>query len=199
MKSYIYLVRHGETQYGNEKRYLGHTNCELSVTGKKQAVYLAEVFEPSNVPIDHIFSSDLIRCKKTIQTVFPDRAIIYSDLLREINMGIWDGLTFDDIKLKYPQEYALRGENLAHFAPKQGESFLQCQIRAVHVLQSILKTTKGNIVICSHAGFFRSLLCYLQNIDLNRMFEITLDYASISILSYEDSKVTIEGINQKSI
>ena len=44
MKRYIYLLRHGETEYGKEKRYLGHTDCKLSKEGKEQAKYLGDIF-----------------------------------------------------------------------------------------------------------------------------------------------------------
>ena len=67
MKRYIYLFRHGETEYGIEKRYLGHTNCKLSKGGKDQAKHLAGIFEMHEIVIDSIFSSDLnsllLECK----------------------------------------------------------------------------------------------------------------------------------------
>ena len=95
MKRYIYILRHGETEYGRVKRYLGHTDCKLSEIVINDAKQLAYVFDESKVVINSIFSSDLIRCKSTVNIVFPEREVTFLEDLREINMGILDGLTFE--------------------------------------------------------------------------------------------------------
>lgn len=195
MKRYIYLLRHGETEYGKEKRYLGHTDCKLSKKGKNQAKYLSSIFAKNEIVIDSIFSSDLARCKETISIVFPEREIVFLERLREINMGTWDGLTFEEIKNKYPEDYEFRGENISAFIPPNGESFSQCQRRAVSFLKYIINFTNGNVVICSHSGFIRALLCSLLDKDLTEMFEIKQSYGCINIITIEEQKVVVEGIN----
>lgn len=199
MKRYIFLLRHGETEYGKEKRYLGHTDCKLSKEGKNQAKCLASIFEKHRIVIDSIFSSDLIRCKNTINIVFPEREVTFLEQLREINMGEWDGLTFDEVKNKYAEYYKNRGENIAEFTPESGESFSKCQKRAVTVFKDIINSTKGNIAICSHAGFIRALLCSLSNIDLINMFNIKQNYGCVNIIIVEGHNVLVEGINLNSI
>lgn len=195
MKRYVYLLRHGETEYGKEKRYLGHTDCTLSKNGKQQAKYLSSIFAKNEIIIDSIFSSDLARCKETISTVFPEREITFSEQLREINMGTWDGLTFEEVKNKYPEDYKFRGENISGFTPQNGESFSQCQKRAISFLKYIVSFTNGNIVICSHSGFIRALLCSLLNKDLTEMFDIKQSYGCINIITIEEQNIVVEGIN----
>lgn len=118
MKRYIYFLRHGETEYGAEKRYLGHTDCKLSMEGKHQAMYLAGIFVKNKIIIDNIFSSDLTRCKDTINIAFPGRKVTVLEQLREINMGAWDGLTFEEVKQRYAEDYKNRGENIGEFIIK---------------------------------------------------------------------------------
>lgn len=195
MKRYVYLLRHGETEYGKEKRYLGHTDCKLSKKGKQQAKYLSNIFAKNEILIDSIFSSDLNRCKDTISIIFPERKIIFSEQLREINMGTWDGLTFEEIKNKYPEDYEFRGENIAGFTPQNGESFSQCQKRAVNFLKYIADFTDGNIIICSHSGFIRALLCSILNKELTEMFDIKQSYGCINIITIEEQNIAVEGIN----
>lgn len=199
MKRYIYLLRHGETEYGKEKRYLGHTDCNLSKQGKEQSKYLGSIFANDKITIDNIFSSDLIRCKDTIKIVFPNMKVTFLEQLREINMGDWDGLTFDEVKNKYAEDYKKRGENIAGFIPRNGESFNQCQNRAVDVFRNIINSTRGNIVICSHSGFIRTLLCHLLNKDLTDMFNIKLNYGCINIIKVDGNNIFVEGINSNSI
>ncbi len=199
MKRYIYLLRHGETEYGKEKRYLGHTDCKLSKQGKEQSKYLGSIFANDKIIIDNIFSSDLIRCKDTIKIVFPNMKVTFLEQLREINMGDWDGLTFDEVKNKYAEDYKKRGENIAGFIPRNGESFNQCQNRAVDVFRNIINSTRGNIVICSHSGFIRTLLCHLLNKDLTDMFNIKQNYGCINIITVDQNNIFVEGINSNSI
>ena len=195
MKRYIYLVRHGETEYGTEKRYLGHIDCKISNYGKHQAEYLNSIFAKNKIVIDSVFSSDLARCKDTVNIAFSERKVTFLEQLREINMGEWDGLTFEEVKNQYAEDYKKRGENIADFAPKDGESFSQCQKRAVTVFKHIIKSTEGNIVICSHCGFIRTLLCDILNKDLADMFEIKQSYGCINIISVDGCNIFVEGIN----
>lgn len=199
MKRHIYILRHGETEYGDIKRYLGHTDCKLSKEGIKDAKHLAYIFAESEVIINSIFSSDLIRCKSTVNIVFPERRVIFLENLREINMGVLDGLTFDEVKNKYPEIYKKRGENIAEFIPLNGESFRECQLRTIMVFNQIIDTTKGNVVICSHAGFIRVLLCNLLKVDLNDMFTIKQNYGCINIIISEGANISVEGINLKTL
>jgi len=199
LKRNIYILRHGETEYGREKRYLGHTDCGLSVKGVNDAKLLACIFMKSGVIINSIFSSDLIRCKNTVNIAFPDREVTFLEELREINMGYLDGLTFDEVKNDYPEVYKKRGENIADFIPLNGESFRMCQQRAIKILNYIIKNTEGNIVICSHAGFIRSLLCSLLNLDLSEIFNIKQNYGCINIIISEEDNIYVEGINIKAL
>ena len=201
MKRRIYLLRHGETEHSDIKRYLGHTDCKLSKNGIKDAKHLAYIFAKSGITINSIFSSDLIRCRNTVNIVFPGRTVTFLENLREINMGALDGLSFDEVKNKYPKVYKDRGENIAEFTPLNGESFKQCQQRAITVFNNIINTTKGDIVICSHAGFIRALLCNILNLnlDLKNIFNIKQDYGCINIINFDKSNILVEGINCKNL
>ena len=199
MKRRIYILRHGETEHGEVKIYLGHTNCKLSQKGINDAKQLAYVFDESEVVISSIFSSDLIRCRSTVNIVFPGRKVTFLKNLREINMGVLDGLTFEEVKRKYPEVYKKRGENIAEFIPLNGESFRVCQQRSIKVFNHIIDTTEGNVVICSHAGFIRGLLCSLLKLDLKDIFTIKQDYGCFNIIILDEDNVSVEGINLKTL
>lgn len=197
LERYIYILRHGETEYGRQKIYLGHTDCKLSEKGLEDAKELYEVFKHKK--IEHIYSSDLKRCTYTISIVFPKRKIILLKDLREINMGQWDGISFEEIKKNKPKEYKKRGENISSFTPAEGESFIECQHRAIKIFNEIVKSTSKNTVICTHAGLIRVLLCSLLNKDLNYMFQIKQDYGCINVIKLIDDNIMVEAINMKNI
>ena len=199
MKRHIYLLRHGETEYGRVRRYLGHTDCKLSQKGINDAKHLAYIFEKSEEVINSIFSSDLIRCRRTVDIAFPDRKVNFLEGLREINMGDLDGLTFEEVQNKYPELFKKRGENIAEFIPPNGESFRACQHRAIKIFDNIINTTQGNVVICSHAGFIRALLCSLLKLDLKDIFDIKQDYGCINIIITKGDYIYVKGINLKDL
>jgi len=199
LKRYIYILRHGQTEYGRVKRYLGHTDCKLSKVGINDAKHLAYIFAQSEAVINSIFSSDLIRCKSTVNIAFPERKVTFLRELREINMGDLDGLTFDEVKNVYPEVFKKRGENIAEFIPLNGESFRECQKRAITVFNLIIHSTEGNVVICSHAGFIRVLLCSILKLDLKDMFNIKQDYGCLNIIISEGVNTFVEGINLKAL
>lgn len=181
----IYLLRHCETENFLKKRCVGITDIDLSENGLKQALRLKEYLADKEV--NHIFCSDTKRAVKTAEIISGGK-IQETKLvdLHEINMGDWDGMYFDDIKSKYPNEYRQRGLNFAAFSPPHGESFDACQERAVKILYFILEKSDGNIAVISHAGVNRALICSLCGIDLNKLFQIPQPFGCVNILSMQN-------------
>ncbi|WFD12066.1 histidine phosphatase family protein [Tepidibacter hydrothermalis] len=196
MQRLIYLIRHGETELGGEKRYVGHTDCSLSNKGIDRIKGLKSTF--SNIPVDHVFCSDLLRTKQTANILFPNKKIVSMTELREINMGKWDGLTFKEVREQYPEMFEKRIHNIGGFIVPDGESFRDCQKRAFHALEKLISNTNGNLAVCGHAGFFRSLIIGLLNMNLHDIFKINQDYGCINILKVSES-IEVESINLKKL
>ncbi|MEJ8553017.1 histidine phosphatase family protein [Tepidibacter sp. Z1-5] len=192
----IYLIRHGQTELSGEKRYVGHTDCSLSNEGIETMKRLKDIF--LNIPINHVFCSNLLRAKQSANILFEDTQIDYMRELREINMGIWDGLTFKHVKITYPEMFEKRIDNIADFIVPDGESFRECQTRAVSTIKDIIAKTTGNVAILGHAGFFRTLLTYVLDIDIKHIFNIKQDYGCINVLRV-DEDLKVKGINLKKI
>ena len=88
----IYLVRHGQTDWNIEKKTQGHTDIPLNENGRKQAQILAQSI--SNLKIDRIISSDLLRAKETAEIINErfGNNISLDERIREINYGLFDSL-----------------------------------------------------------------------------------------------------------
>ena len=78
---------------------------------------------------------------------------------RELDMGQWEGLTFDAIRRRFPEEYARRGEDPARYPPPGGESLAAAAARAAEGLRALLADTEGDLAVVAHAGVIRLLLC----------------------------------------
>ncbi|MCF6094923.1 histidine phosphatase family protein [Microaerobacter geothermalis] len=153
----IYLVRHGETMWNKEGRIQGHRNVPLSPSGIEQGKRLAE--KVKNIPIDWIYSSDLERALHTAQLVAEHKQLPVNLVpeLRERFFGEWEGLTSQEIEVKYPGHSWDSGTNTGgKFGIEKMESLIQ---RADQSLLTIAKRHKGqHILVVSHGGLIRAFL-----------------------------------------
>lgn len=192
----IYLVRHGEIQGPGKKSFIGQTDLPLSSRGIKQAHFLHR--ELSCVPIARIFCSDLKRSVNTAQTVAGKQNTAITPLkeLREINLGEWEGKSFEEIRRFYPKEFKKRGEDIVNYRTAGGESFSDVRDRVMPLFDNICQKTKGNIIIVGHAGVNRVILCSLMGIPLNKMFVISQDYGCLNIIVQRKDDYKIRLLNK---
>ena len=155
----IYLLRHCQPEVpSGERSCLGHTDVPLAKAGWAQAAQLAEKFGGRSIRA--VYSSDLKRSYQTAQVLADALTLPLSERtdLREIDMGAWDGLTFAEIRRRWPEAYRRRGEMIWQYAPPGGESFACCARRAEQALAAILAESQGDVLIVAHSGLNRALL-----------------------------------------
>jgi alpha-ribazole phosphatase len=189
----IYLMRHGQPAFADSRHYcLGsRTDLPLAPQGERQAELIREFLRDKN--IETYYCSPLLRCRQMMHIIMPTgQAPAIVQGLREIDMGIWDGLPFSQIKERYPQQFEERGQNIVDFQVPEAESFAQCAKRARCVWQYIINTTKGNVAIMAHAGINKTLLCDLLDKPLAELLDIKQPYGCINIISQENESFIIE-------
>ncbi|HPZ43715.1 MAG TPA: alpha-ribazole phosphatase [Bacillota bacterium] len=178
----IYLLRHGEIDTGGKKRFIGHTDLPLSDSGRAQAARLRD--ELSCVPFSSVFCSDLTRSVMTANIICEKQGLkpVIMKNLREINMGSWDGLSFEEVRRLYPGEFEKRGADIVNYQPPGGESFAQCSARVLSALDEILASAHGIILIVGHKSVNRIILSWAMGTPLERMFEIPQEYGCLNKL-----------------
>ena len=154
----LYLIRHGQSAGNAEGRFGGHGPTPLSELGQQQAVKTANALAKEG--ISAIYSSDL---QRAVQTAEPLAKLLKlrvntSKAFRERNVGVLEGLTFDESKERYPNDYyALINRNILHVIT-QGESYRQLLRRITAETRNIIRRHQGErIAIFSHTG----AICYL--------------------------------------
>jgi len=189
-KKNIYLIRHGEIETYGEKRYIGVIDLPLNINGIAQANKLKIFFQ--DISLDKIYSSDLQRSVQTAEIIANKRFTQIEKLseLREINMGNWEGKSFREIKEKFPKEFISHLDEIENFKPNGGESFKECQLRAMNIFSKIAKADSENIVIVAHAGINRSIIAYLLGVPLKNIFKFQQNYGCIN-------KIIFDGVNYK--
>lgn len=185
----IYLIRHGETDWNNEGKYQGRRNINLNEKGVNQAHKIGKKLKDYN--IDHIYSSTLKRAHTTSEIIntYVNRNITTSEDLVEINVGKWEGMTWDKIKLEYEEFLEQWMKDRVNVPMPKGESYGEVQMRAVKFLKDMVENcTYNNVVVVTHGALLRALICEVLSIDLNTGGNFEVDNCSLSHIVYNREK-----------
>lgn len=158
----IILLRHAATA-GGEGRAIGRTPLPLSPEGLRQAAALYEVMRQCHPAA--IYSSPATRARDTLGPLIDECTVSVIADFDEIDMGEWEGRTFDSIRQQAPVMYARRGHDMAHFRIQGGETFADVQRRAMKALQRIAQGPRPALCI-THAGCLRVIACALTGTPL---------------------------------
>jgi probable phosphoglycerate mutase len=185
----LYLLRHGQTAFSRENIFSGcGSDPELTEAG----LAMAQAFAQSYRTLDWraVYASPL---KRTIATARPlcdaiGKEMILRDGMREISYGLWEGLTVEDVKRDFPEDYARFLSDAARYPPTGGESAIALAARALSVVEEIKQTIKdGNLLIVSHKATIRALLCRILGIDLAQFrYRVACPVASVSVVEFTD-------------
>lgn len=197
----ILLIRHGEPNLPEgPRRFVSLTDYELSAGGVIDAAKTAEWLLENGYDNATIISSPLTRCQQTARIIADKlgiQEVSIEEEFREISCGIWENMTFQEIKQKYPEDFKKRGEDLAGFIIPEGENFYQVGERFANALNKRLSEIEGNVIVVAHAGTMRGLLLRLKEVESQSLFDIPMPYAGVTILNENDGRLSIEMIGFK--
>ena len=149
----LYLVRHGQSDGNAEGRFGGYGPTPLSALGIKQAEATAKLLSKEGV--NAIYSSDLHRALQTAEPLsqLSGIPVISTSAFRERNVGVLEGLTFDESKATFPKDYYALVNRNVHHVITEGESYRHLLRRSTSQLWEILRDHMGGrVAIFSHTG-----------------------------------------------
>lgn len=188
----LVLLRHGETDSNKNGKYLGWTDVELNKYGVSQAEKARDKLK--HISFDVVISSPLKRARETAEIISED--IIYNSELKETNFGLWDNLSFQEIKEKYPQDYKLWMKDWGGFIFPEGESALDMHKRAVNFVDEIInKKQQGTVLIVTHAGLIRSIIAHLLGMEIAGAWHFHIDNCSITRIQITDGYAVLTELN----
>src|SRR5664279_2553862 len=158
----ILLIRHGQTDWNVEGRWQGHRDIPLNAEGVEQAHALADHLRGR--PISAVHSSNLLRAHATAVVIAEPHGLKVKDdpRWRELNLGVFQGLTLTEISAKYPQEARRMREDYMNHRIPEGETRLEMQERVYTAYTEIIAHAPGDeIAVVSHGGPIRMLLLKL--------------------------------------
>jgi probable phosphoglycerate mutase len=169
------FVRHGETAWNAEHRVQGQLDVPLNAVGLAQARAAARVL--AGEAFDAIWSSDLSRVRQTAQPAaealgLPVRV---DPELRERHYGIFERLTYAEVKVKFPEDYARFEARDPDYAFRTGESLRDFSRRSIAALEKIVAAHPGGrVLVFTHGGVLDKLYRHFTGlpIDAPRNFGI---------------------------
>lgn len=197
MTTRVYLMRHGEVLNGNERRYNGHIDIDITQNGVEQMRRLADMLAGKN--ISAIYSSDLIRSIKGAEIIANSIGIPFTPLreLRERSVGAWEGLTAEEIKDRFPDEYIAWRADLLNYRPQGGECVGDVVDRVLPVFKRLLTSHPDQeIAMLLHGGVNRVILADALGMSPQNLFAIDQAYGALNIIDYyDDNRAVVKLMN----
>lgn len=184
----IYIIRHGQTDSNVKNTYLGKTDIPLNAEGIRQAKEAAARF--AEVRFDVIYSSPLIRAVQTAQEISENRGlnIVLNSGVEERNYGLFDNLTMEQIKQKYPDEHKKWHDDWFGYAPLEGESAAQVHKRTGEAMDRITEHYIGKTVaVVTHLGAARHMIANLLRLKLEDTYKFALDNCKAAVVTIDDN------------
>jgi len=192
----VILVRHGQTLWNVDMKYQGHCDIALTQAGIEQAGLVANRLADEDVAA--VYASDLNRALTTAQCIADKHSLSVTTIpeVKEINFGEWEGLTYEGINSQWADSMAKLFTFPDEVIIPGGETFQAVKERATAAIaQLVEKHPDQTIVVVSHGGTIRTLLCAALNTHLNHLWNIKQDNTAVNIVEYYDGKAMVSLVN----
>ena len=176
----ITLIRHGKTKMNQEGRYCGVTDVEISPEGIRQIEGIKSHI--LNSAYDGIYVSPLKRTQQTAGILVDTYKI--DNRLAEMNFGIFEGLTYQEIIKTYPVENEKWQKDFLNYRIPKGESLLDVYDRVECFVQEVAKKHK-NVLVITHGGVIRCALSAVFGSG-EHFFKFHVGHGSITKISMMD-------------
>jgi broad specificity phosphatase PhoE len=190
------LLRHGQTAMSVQKRYAGRSDVPLTQTGVQQAAAAAKRL--ASARLDVIVTSPLQRAAATASEVAAVTGVpvVTDEGFRETDFGDWDGLTFAEVRERWPAELAAWLADPA-VPPPGGESFADVSIRVTGALRRVLADRpRRRVLIVSHVTPIKTLVVAALLAPPAALYRMHLDVAALCEIDwYADGPAVLRAFN----
>lgn len=192
----ILAIRHGETAWNRDTRIQGHLDILLNESGLAQASRLTEALQSE--ALDAVYCSDLARARQTAQGLAAGAGLpLHEETgLRERSFGIFEGMTWQEIALRWPEQCLRWRQRDAEFGAEGGETLAAFYARCIGTIERIAAAHPGKtVVIVAHGGVMDCLYRAATRLALDAPRSWTLGNAAINRLLYSPEGFSLIGWN----
>ena len=194
----VFLFRHTQTVNTLDGifRYNGFIDVDVDENSLKSLYNFIPLLKKNNIAA--IYSSDLIRAKKGAE-IFSKALnipIIESEKLREVKQGEWEGLSYNEIIKKFPEEAKKKFADYVNYKIKGGENLIEASVRVNKFMKEIIENHRNqNIIVFAHGGINTLILLKALNMALKDFFRIKQDFGCMNEIDYFENFTKVIRIN----
>ncbi|MBQ6602258.1 MAG: histidine phosphatase family protein [Eubacterium sp.] len=195
----FYFARHGQTDWNTLRKVQGTTDIPLNENGIRQAYQLCDYLKENSISFTKIYSSYQTRAVQTAEIAAEQFNTGYETVkgLEEMNLGLFEGHTWDEILSMYAEEFELWQADRRYSTSPGGESYQMVLERVFQALDYILEqndaASEGNVLIITHGAVIMTLLAVLRDVPFEQALTIRVDNAVPVVLNVDD----LEEIRKK--
>ena len=192
----LWLIRHAEVEAGYHGRFGGRVDMELSLRGHDQAAALATHLRERT--FDAIYASPMKRVQQTLAPLLVNGAPkpTICPELREVDVGDWTGLTWDEVYVKFGVRAFEWLDQLERAAIPNAECAETLRARLEPRLRQIIADHPGQqVAIFCHGGVIRMLLAILLDLSLSKMAAFEIEYASVTQVALLPHRPQVQLLN----
>ena len=181
----LVVIRHGETAWNREKRMQGTTDTQLSEVGRAQAQALGRRFAGGEFAA--LYTSDLSRARDTARAIgdHAGREPVVDPRLRERRFGVFEGLTAEEIRARYPVEHARFTSRDPDYEVPGGESARAFTGRCLGCLSEIAERhPDGEVIVVTHGLVLDTLYRAAHGLAHGAPRPVPLINASLNVFGY---------------
>jgi alpha-ribazole phosphatase len=192
----LILVRHGEPETTTRGRVYGRLDVKLSQRGEEQMKETAKRLE--SAPLAAVYSSPRIRAIESARPIAGHHRLKVSldGRLCEIDFGSFEGLSYDEVSVRYPELYRAWMKRPTEVEFPGGETFAQMKTRVLDAVAELRRRHRNDTVaIVAHGGVNRIVLAAALGLPDEAIFRLGQSYAGLSVIDYYETECVVELLN----
>ena len=202
----LILVRHGATDWNQQRRVQGLSNLGLNETGKRQAEALAQALR--NERVDAIYTSPLRRAQETARAIsrFHQVEVVTLDGLKELDVGEIDGMTYEDMRIHHGEFFTKWMADFTAVRLPGGGTVPELRDQCCAAVKDILEkqqTVSGEkcgdedrvVVAVTHFFPIMCIICDTLGLALTYFRRLRLDVASMCTLDFHPERAVLVSFN----
>ena len=196
MSATLILMRHGQTDWNVNGRYMGWMDEALNEEGLRQAERVAQRLD--QWPISAVYSSPLKRAVRTAGVVARPHSVAVETVeeLGEMRLGGWEGMFAVDIAAKYPELWQTWRTNPGDFRMPGGESLGEVRGRVLRAFGRIMDKSEGKMVLAvTHDVVVRLLVAHCLGVGVDIYRRLEVGNASITVIERDGVRLRLRVLN----
>jgi alpha-ribazole phosphatase len=149
--------------------------------------------------LDCIVTSDLLRTQKTAEIInkYHGIEIMKNNSFREMNFGLWEGMTYGEIKTQFPTELGAWEKEWLDYPVPEGESLLQMYQRVTVGIEKVIADhPQGRVLLVSHGGCIRGILAHLIGRGIQDYWKYKIENCGITKIEIIDGFPVLTMLNK---